>query len=62
LRPNVPSCDNDRKLKHWSVENFIEMLRNDVEYSLRLRTRDASYERGRPVFEGVVNSFVFTRE
>ena len=31
----------DRKLTGWFVEDFIEALRNGIEYSLYLRTKEA---------------------
>jgi hypothetical protein len=52
----------DNKLKGWFIEDFIEALRNGVQYSLYLRTNDRSYGRDRAVFESVVRSFVLTGE
>jgi hypothetical protein len=46
---------NDRKLTGWFVEDFIEALRNGIENSLYLRTKEASYPQNRVVFETVMN-------
>jgi len=47
------------KLNGWLVEDFVEMLRNGVEYSIYLRTKDSSYEHDRATFESVLASFEF---
>jgi hypothetical protein len=52
----------DETLKAWVVEDFIEALRNGVEYSLDLRTKEMSYEPDRRVFDSVVESFILTGE
>ena len=52
----------DKKLNRWSVEDFIEALRKGIEYSLYLRTKEASYPQDRVVFERLVSSFSFTLE
>jgi hypothetical protein len=52
----------DEELKSWFIEDFIEALRDGIEYSVYLRTKDKSYTHDRVLFEAVVSSFVFTYE
>jgi len=47
----------DRKHRRWMVEDLIEAVRNDVEYSVVLHSKDGSYKQDRIVFERVVASF-----
>ncbi len=51
----------DTKLDRWSMEDFIEIFRNGVAYSLYLRTAESSYPRDRTIFDELVRSFVFRR-
>jgi len=52
----------DPKLKGWFIEDFIELLRDDVNYSLYLRTPARNYRRDQVVFEAVLASFALTDE
>jgi hypothetical protein len=52
----------DLELKSWRVEEFIELRRDDVEYSLCLDTTQQAYEQDRIVFNAVVASFARTDE
>lgn len=51
----------DDESKSWRVEDFVEALRKDVDYSLYLRTREESYPQNRPFFDSVVQSFTVRR-
>ena len=51
----------DEESKTWRVEDFVEALREDVDYSLCLRTREDSYPQDRPVFDSIVQSFTVRR-
>lgn len=50
----------DAKSKGWMVEDFIELLREDIEYDLYLRTPRQTYEHDRSIFNTMVASFVLT--
>src|SRR5689334_22750407 len=52
----------DEASKTWRVEDFIEALRENVNCSLCLRTREEAYPQDRPVFDSVVQSFKVRRE
>jgi hypothetical protein len=52
----------DAKLKRWQVEDYVALLREDVEYSLSLVTPGRTYEHDRRIFNAVVSSFALTDE
>ena len=52
----------DLNLKNWLIEDVIKLLRDDVEYSLYLRTPEQTYAHDRKVFETVLASFALTDE
>jgi hypothetical protein len=49
------------KSQTWMVEDFIELLRGDVEYDLYLRTPEGNYEHDQSVFDNVIASFRLTK-
>jgi hypothetical protein len=51
----------DAKLQAWMMEDFVELLRGGVEYSLYLRTPEETYEHDRGVFDTVVASFALSK-
>jgi hypothetical protein len=51
----------DAKLQAWMMEDFVELLRGGVEYSLYLRTPEKTYEHDRGVFDTVVASFALSK-
>jgi hypothetical protein len=51
----------DDESKTWRVEDFVQALREDVDYSLYLRTREESYPQDQGVFDSVVQSFTVRR-
>jgi hypothetical protein len=51
----------DAKSRTWMVEDFIELLRDDVEYDLYLRTPEQYYKQDQTVFDNVIASFALTR-
>jgi hypothetical protein len=51
----------DAKLQVWMMEDFVELLRGGVEYSLYLRTPEETYELDRAVFDTVVASFALSK-
>ncbi len=51
----------DKKIKKWIIEDFIELLRGDLEYSLDLETGEDAYRHDRLVFNAIVASFALTK-
>jgi hypothetical protein len=51
----------DGKANQWMIEDFVELLRGGVEYSLYLRTPEGTYEHDRRIFDTLIASFVFTK-
>ena len=51
----------DTKLKSWMVEDFIELLRTSVHYSLYLRTPERVYEHDRGIFDTLIASFAVSK-
>ena len=51
----------DAKLQAWMMEDFVELLRGGVEYSLYLRTPEKTYEHDRGAFDTVVASFALSK-
>jgi hypothetical protein len=47
----------DENLRRWTIEEFVEAVKDGVEYSLYLRTSDVGYRRNRIFFYQVLNSF-----
>ena len=52
----------DDESRVWRIEDFIEALQGEVEYSLYIRTGQKSYAQDRPIFDAVVRSFTLTRK
>jgi hypothetical protein len=50
----------DKNEKTWFIEDFIEVLRQGVEYSLYLRTKESKYKKDLKIFNEVVASFALT--
>lgn len=51
----------DAKLQAWMMEDFVELMRGGVEYSLYLRTPEKTYEHDRGAFDTVVASFALSK-
>jgi hypothetical protein len=49
------------KLGMWLVEDFVEIVRNGIEFSLELRTKPMNYERDVRIFEPFLESFAFRK-
>jgi hypothetical protein len=47
----------DVERKRWMMEDFIELVRGGVEYSLHLRTPEGTYEHDRGIFDSLVATF-----
>jgi hypothetical protein len=50
----------DKNEKSWFIEDFIEVHRQGVEYSLYLRTLESNYKKDLKIFNEVVASFALT--
>jgi hypothetical protein len=50
----------DKNEKGWFIEDFVEVLRQGVGYSLYLRTRESNYKKDLRIFNEVVASFALT--
>ena len=51
----------DNKLNAWLIEDFIELIRRDINYSLYLRTKEENYDNDRPKFDAIISSFRLTK-
>jgi hypothetical protein len=51
----------DKTSKLWFIEDFIELLKDGVSYSLYLRTPETEYKHDRPIFDQIVATFVLTK-